>query len=458
MQKIQLIIFLFLASIFLISACNRSDSSLEKDTVEEQQEEEIALKPVEPFDPASYTNAMMLEDYDFFWTTLEENCASLGLLEKKIEINLEEVREKYRTKVNALQDGDAEGFITIMGSLSSEFKSFAHIRTVNPVLYYRYMEDGSKNESIWESDTQKVLFQSTKVQAFYQWEKTLPLFQQMMKSAGETNTNSENDGKKAENSVIEENVQLSRQGDIAVIRLKTFLFYGNDTNQAVIEKLQNFCLENLDAQDFIVDITGNSGGSSLIWTEGLEPLWAGKTFTHEKMVAYKLGNINVQMWDGWPENDPDVDLKPISALNTADYPMLDAQSLEGCDGIAVKTVVNDYTDVKNPNGEEFQGRIWLLVDNINFSSAEMFVQFAKGNESIALVGKQTAGGGGGMTSPPNMDAAMPNSGMLFRFEPFYVLNANGTCNDLEGTYPDIEIDSDETPMQRCLEEIEKLQK
>ncbi len=48
------------------------------------------MEPVESFDPASYTNAMMLEDYDFFWTTLEENCAPLGALREVAGVDLEQ--------------------------------------------------------------------------------------------------------------------------------------------------------------------------------------------------------------------------------------------------------------------------------------------------------------------------------------------------------------------------------
>lgn len=62
---------LLLAVLLLLSACQKSDSAPKEDTApkqqeEEQQEEEIPLEPVESFDPSSYTNAMMLEDYDFF--------------------------------------------------------------------------------------------------------------------------------------------------------------------------------------------------------------------------------------------------------------------------------------------------------------------------------------------------------------------------------------------------------
>ena len=164
------------------------------------------------------------------------------------------------------------------------------------------------------------------------------------------------------------------------------------------------------------------------------------------------------MWDGWPENDPAVEVKEISELSEEDYPNLNLVSLEGCDGVAFSTVWMDYTKEKNPDGKEFEGRLWILSDGTNASSAERLVQYGKGADFCTVVGTQTAGNGGSMANPANMDAAMPNCGMLVRYSPFYFLNEDGTCNDLEGTHPDIEIESGETAMQRCLKEIKKLQK
>ena len=442
---------LLLAVLLLLSACQKSDPAPKEDTVpekreEEQKEEEIPLEPVESFDPASYTNAMMLEDYDFFWTTLEENCATLGLMEIKRPLKIDQLKEEYRERVAAVPDGQAETFLRIMDDLNGKIRTFAHIQTVSPIVYRRYL-DGD----VWESDTQEELFTSPLVQGFYNWAESLPSVKKELEQVQETET-------VEDNSDYASNVLLSREGDTAIIQLKTLVFFGEEANQAVIKNLRDFCLENLDAQDFIIDITGNSGGNSQIWAEGLEPLWAGKTFTHREVAAYKLGDINVQMWDGWPENDPDVELKSISDLTAMDYPKLDMESLKDCDGVAIKTVVDDYTDVENPDGKEFEGRIWILIDGGVASSSELLVHFAKGNEPCTLVGTQSGGSSGGMTPPYNMDAAMPNCGMLVRYDPFYFINEDGICLELEGTHPDIEIGPDETPMQRCLEEIEKLQK
>ena len=454
-KRLHSVLSLLMASVLLLSACQKSDPAPKEDTApkqqeEEQQEEETPLEPVESFDPSSYTNAMMLEDYDFFWTTLEENCAPLGALREVAGADLEQWKEEYRQKVAALQDGDAEGFFNTMGEISLRFSGAAHIQVVKPSLYSRYMGGGSE----WESDTQKQLLQSDKVRAFYQWAETLSQYQQ----GGQSSSAAQEETQEAIDQQISEKLNLYRQGDTAVAMVRGFDFYGEESNNTAVKMLQDFCLENLDAQDFIIDLSRNSGGNAYIWTEGFAPLFVGKTLTCPMVAAYKNGSVNVQMWDGWPENNPEVELQELSSLSTEDYPKLNMASLEGCDGVAVSTATIDYTEEENPNGEEFEGRLWILTDGENMSSAEMMVQYLKGEDFCTLVGKQTAGVSGIMANPANMYAPMPNCGMLVRFGAFYFLNEDGTCNDLEGTHPDIEIESGETAMQRCLKEIKKLQK
>lgn len=448
---------LLLAVLLLLSACQKSDPAPKEDTVpekqeEEQKEEEIPLEPVESFDPSSYTNAMMLEDYDFFWTTLEENCAPLGALREVAGVDLEQIKAEGREQVTALADGDAEGFSSVLSTIAREIGGFAHILPMKPDAYYRLVEG-----NMWESDTQKVVFLEDAVRAFYQWQSTISPYKEQLEAAKQSNEVSEEE-EEATNQAISENINLYRQGDTAVAMIKTFNFYGEKSNDAVIEMLQDFCLENLDAQDFVIDITQNFGGSTVIWSDGFAPLFAGKTLSKQDVAAYKEGDVNVQMWGGTLDSIPDLELKDLSQLTTEEYPKLNLKSLEGCDGVVARTITMDYTDEKNPDGEEFEGRIWVLVDGQVASSAEELTQCAKNSDFCTVVGKQTAGMSGWITEPAVNYFALPNSGMLIRFDAFYYLNEDGTCRDLEGTQPDIEIESGETAMQRCLKEIKKLQK
>lgn len=437
---------LILATAVILLACVQTGPAPGEGAPETGQKQEL-----EVFDPATYTREMMLEDYDFFWTTLEENCATFGLIEQATRINLEQIKQEYWARIATAQDGEAETFVRIMSDLSREFGSFAHICVVEPVSYYRTM-DGET----WESTTKKELYESEQVQAFYRWQTDLPYYRQQLESMQQASELKENGEGQPVNSVIEENIQLSRQGDIAVVRLKSLYFYGEELNQVIIEKLRTFCRENLDAQHFIIDITGNSGGSTHIWSEGLDPLWAGKTIPYQMVAAYKLGSVNVQMWDGALKSTPYTELKPLAFLNTVKYPKLDMQSLEGCDGVAEQITQYDYTDVTNPGGKEFEGQVWILTDGRVASSAEILAQFGKKSDFCTLVGTQTRGMGGVIVQPATMVATMPNCGMLMQYAPFYFINEDGTCLDVEGTHPDIEIGPEEDPMARCLQEIAKL--
>ena len=255
---------LLLAVLLLLSACQKSDSAPKEDTApkqqEEQKEEETPLEPVESFDPASYTNAMMLEDYDFFWTTLEENCAPLGALREVAGVDLEQIKAEGREQVTALADGDAEGFSSVLSAIAREIRGFAHILPMKPDAYYRLVEG-----DMWESDTQKVVFLEDAVRAFYQWQSTISPYKEQLEAARQSNEVS-GEEEEATSQAISENINLYRQGDTAVAMIKTLNFYGEESNDTVVEMLQKFCLENLDAKDFIIDITRNSGGSTVIWT------------------------------------------------------------------------------------------------------------------------------------------------------------------------------------------------
>jgi hypothetical protein len=50
--------------------------------------------------------------------------------------------------------------------------------------------------------------------------------------------------------------------------------------------------------------------------------------------------------------------------------------------------------------------------------------------------------------------ATPNSGFIFRFDLFYGLNSDGSCNGVSGARPDTTCKSEEA-LDICLKEINK---
>ena len=97
---------LALATAVILLACVQTGPAPGEGAPETGQKQEL-----EVFDPASYTREMMLEDYDFFWTTLEENCAAFGLIEQATRIDLEQIKQEYQQMISNLRDGDAKQFV-----------------------------------------------------------------------------------------------------------------------------------------------------------------------------------------------------------------------------------------------------------------------------------------------------------------------------------------------------------
>jgi C-terminal processing protease CtpA/Prc len=91
-------------------------------------------------------------------------------------------------------------------------------------------------------------------------------------------------------------------------------------------------------------------------------------------------------------------------------------------------------DISPLNPVGFKGRIFLLVDDKVYSSAESFAAFAKATKWAMLVGTRT--GGDGIGIDPAL-VSLPNSGLIVRFPLEMGLNPDGSANEEFATAPDI---------------------
>lgn len=108
-----------------------------------------------------------------------------------------------------------------------------------------------------------------------------------------------------------------------------------------------------------------------------------------------------------------------------------------------------------PSAEEyvgFKGKLYVLCDGGNASAAEAFIAMCKMTGFATLIGTTTGGDGLGSGDP--MYIALPNTGLLVRYTATYALNPDGTCNQVRGTVPDVEIGEGEDALAVCLEVID----
>ena len=92
----------------------------------------------------------------------------------------------------------------------------------------------------------------------------------------------------------------------------------------------------------------------------------------------------------------------------------------------------------------------MLIDSSNYSASDAFASFCKATGFARLVGETTGGNGRG-GQPYTF--ALPNSGLLVYFDPYFSLNTDVSCNAIAGTRPDIETKAGMTALETCLEAI-----
>lgn len=86
------------------------------------------------------------------------------------------------------------------------------------------------------------------------------------------------------------------------------------------------------------------------------------------------------------------------------------------------------------NPRKYSGNIYLLVDDVVFSSAETLAYFCKSTKFATVAGEKTNGDGVG-TDP--LLLTLPKSGIVIRFTGEMGLNPDGSANDETKTVPDL---------------------
>lgn len=209
------------------------------------------------------------------------------------------------------------------------------------------------------------------------------------------------------------------------------------------EILLPFYEEVNDYENLIIDITNNPGGSMQYFNELVAAPLTGKILT---VPAYQLfkGGDNNKVFLGMEEGIGSGLYRPVSEL--PNLPKLNRADTAECDWF----LREDYT--VEPTGDGFDGKIWLLVSENNYSSSEYAAMFAKASGLATLVGRTTSGDGIG-TDPVYL--ILPNSGLVVQYSPMYGVTADGTGAEECGTAPDIVSLDGESALETCLRQIEK---
>lgn len=211
-------------------------------------------------------------------------------------------------------------------------------------------------------------------------------------------------------------------------------FRGAERDQPIIRQ---FFERIQDLPYLIIDIRGNGGGNDLYWMQNI-------------MAPLLHADLTVAFWNVWRQGHltetfygPSDKWRDIAEL--PDLPNLPQEVRDGFSHFS-----EHWREVKPLNPVDFQGEIFLLVDNIVFSASEAFAAVASASGWATLVGTRTGGDGIGSTPPL---FSLPNSGLLVRTPLILGLNPDGSASAEVGTQPDILIAPGEDALSVVLDLI-----
>ncbi len=92
------------------------------------------LKP--PSVARQFTKEKALEDYDFMWDILDKRYPYKGVAERKLNINVDDVRVKYRNRIEVRNNIDIRSFHKIISDAVNELGYVGHLLVFDSKSYY----------------------------------------------------------------------------------------------------------------------------------------------------------------------------------------------------------------------------------------------------------------------------------------------------------------------------------
>lgn len=367
-----------------------------------------------------------IEDFNFAYNTLKEHYPFFEVNKKLYGVDWLANKEKYEEYI-AESKNDADFFNRMTYVLGEIHNRHTHLMPedfamVTYTTYYTFPN------SSWRHDIAK-MYEKDNVRRRYNInnETVKKYVAENMKSDDEVNKN-------YSKNLMTENIIKDK---LAYIRIKSLIGeqYINQDKDIVI----NYLNEIKDYPFLIIDIRGNGGGDSNYWQEFLLPKIIDKKYETKNYIFIKSGKLYEKIFKQLQFNN---DVKTF--LDNSSFKNDVKKILSDFDGYGI----SDMSIEPKEDSIHFKGKIYLLVDNGVYSSAEMLASFCKETKLATLVRSRTAGDGIGV-DPVQVD--LPNTAFVMRFSNVMGVTESGSINELDQTMPDIIVQESEEDKTGYLE-------
>lgn len=367
-----------------------------------------------------------IEDFNFAYNTLKEHYPFFEVNKKLYGIDWLANKEKYEAYI-AESKNDADFFSRMNEVLAELHNWHTHLMPTELGIDY-YISYKYYPIFWWRHDIAK-MYEKDDVRRRYNInnETVKKYVAENIKSDDEVN-------KTYSKNLMTENIIKDK---LAYIRIKSLIGgqYINQDKDIII----NYLNEIKDYPYLIIDIRGNGGGDSGYWQNFLLPKIVDKKYETKNYLFIKLGKLYEKIFR---QERFDNDIKTF--LDNSSFSNDVKKILSNFDGYTTWNMSVEPSE----DSIQFKGKIYLLVDNGVYSSAEMLASFCKETKLATLVGSRTAGDGIGF-DPMQID--LPNTAFVLRFSNVMGVTESGSINELDQTVPDIIVQESEEDKTGYLE-------
>jgi len=367
------------------------------------------------------TNEEMVEDFEALYDSMEANYPMFGVAERRYGLNWLGNREAYLERIRKCSN-DKEFYYEIK-EIINELHSLSNLYLVNPYLYDLYASTIADNDVVYHE-----LFRNPDIdEKNRKWQKIIndPYKGRDFKPSSRVKT------------------KIIKENEIAYLRSGTFYALGESsltgTKTGLDKKIiTEFYKKIKDYPYLVIDIRDNYGGFDYYW---------------QYYLVAPIINERISSTDYFVYNDGYLLRNFISPLfsfenNIDSFP----EHLECPPEIKEDFISweSHTTEIYPTTKIDFDGQIYLLINDKVYDSADRFAQFAKDTDWATLVGRKT--GNRPIHSSIYFDE-LPNSGLLVEYLPFLQINPEGRISGEHGTEPDIEIGVNEDALKKVIEII-----
>jgi hypothetical protein len=352
---------------------------------------------------------------------LENNFAAFDVANWARDVDIRELEAAARKSILAMEEECRDIFFGIISYHFSPLSSIGHFN----ILPYEAIEGGYYNFH----PRHRHHFRSPEVQRFYgdmtDYRRNIQSeeMQRLVKIYGSP----------PRMRTLEEIMNPERAPRVETLRENEIAFISTGISSSDTIGLLSY-VRDLDLDSYehiIIDLRGNGGGIIRHYIEALwHPLSNQQSWENPQLFLFFRDHYYTRRFEDTLDHTSLISnfeqnitaiteaYRPIQEIlaefDLPELPLIDRSRLQyGAPAIFRLPIL------PNPNG--FDGKIWLLVDDLVGSASQIFSWFAKETGFATLVGETTGGNFGGERTI----AFLPNTGIMFQFDVFYITDSRG---------------------------------